>query len=111
MTGRTALADLSEKAEWKDPPLVRGWGRGYGHRLVGAPQGDASSNQVVDQQPAPGTLVKAGDIVTILYSPYGRAALVAHRPSAQCALTRERHASNLAEHRLVNSVKLPGGGG
>ncbi len=61
-----ALADLAGQSVTTAVKLVQDTGASY--VLVGVRQGDVPSNQVVDQQPAPGTAVKAGDIVTIFYA-------------------------------------------
>jgi hypothetical protein len=66
VTGGQALPELVGQSLETAIQLVSATGADY--VLVGVRQGDVPSDQVVDQQPAPGVEVGPGDTVSIFYS-------------------------------------------
>jgi len=61
-----ALPDLAGRSLEEAIAVVEEAGAGY--VVIGVHQGDVPMNQVVDQEPSPGTAVEAGDLVTLIVS-------------------------------------------
>jgi transcriptional regulator with XRE-family HTH domain len=61
-----ALPDLAGRSLEEAIGVVESAGAGY--VVVGVREGEVPVGQVVDQQPAPGTAVEAGDLVTLIVS-------------------------------------------
>ncbi len=61
-----ALPDLAGRSLDEAIEVVEETGAGY--VVIGVSEGEVPLGQVVDQQPLPGTIVQAGDLVTLIVS-------------------------------------------